>query len=109
MIFIVLYIKLLAVESFPDIINTQVDFSMFHVTCDMKSVRNIADIISGNIFKNPNQLAGFNFIHGLRLTNVTEILSDSNFMDCLVGFHFLDSIKLIGCFISAKETQLRQM
>ena len=41
MIFIVLYIKLLAVESFPDIINTQVDFSMFHVTCDMKSVGNI--------------------------------------------------------------------
>ena len=62
-----------------------------------------------NIFKNPNQLAGFNFIHGLRLTNVTEILSDSNFMDCLVGFHFRDSVKLIGCFISAKETQLRQM
>ena len=31
MIFIIFYIKLLAVESFPDIINTQVDFKIFYL------------------------------------------------------------------------------
>ena len=41
MIFIIFYIKLLAVESFPDIINTQVDFKIFYFTSDMENVGNI--------------------------------------------------------------------
>jgi len=49
MIFIVLYIKLLAVESFPDIINTQVDFSMFHVTFAF-----FMENIAKNVRKSPN-------------------------------------------------------
>ena len=38
---------------------------------------------SSLIFINRNKLAGFNFIHGLRLYNVSETISNSNFMDCL--------------------------
>ena len=39
MIFIIFYIKLLAVQSFPDIINTQVDLQRFHFASDMKKCR----------------------------------------------------------------------
>ena len=91
-LFILLYIKLIGVASFPDIINTQADFSnnIYRGYISTEDLERTSRMFSDNsiVFINQNKLAGFNFIHGLRLSNVTETLTESNFMDCLVGFHF---------------------
>ena len=86
-LFILLYIKLIGVASFPDIINTQADFSnnIYRGYISTEDLERTSRMFSDNsiVFINQNKLAGFNFIHGLRLYNVSEAISNSNFMDCL--------------------------